>query len=202
MRLSSQIRGFSLVEVIIATAIFTLFIGVVVQIFLTSNRSSLIIFDQLEAQGEARRALQDFTSAVRSATYSSVGGYPIESATTTQLIFFSNIDSDTLRERIRYFLVTTTLKRGVTKPSGVPMSYPAANEIITDAVHFIVNTSTPIFSYYGQNYAGTSTPMKLPVDVSQIRMVGVKLVIDKSPSSSPAVLNVETQAEIRNLKNN
>lgn len=202
MRYSNSSRGFSLIEIIIAVAIFVLFAGVVVQIFLTSNQSSLIIFNQLEAQGEARRALQDFTSAVRSATYSSIGGYPIESATTTQLVFFSNIDSDTLRERVRYFLVTSTLKRGITKPSGLPMAYPTSTEMVADVVHFIVNTSTPIFSYFDQDYAGTSTPMKLPVDVSKIRMVGVKLIIDKSPSSSPASLSVETQAEIRNLKGN
>lgn len=200
MRQAHSKNGFSLIELIVAVAIFALFVGVVVQIFLTSDQSALIIFDQLEAQGEARRALQDFTSAVRSATYSSIGSYPIESASTTEFIFFSNIDSDTLRERVRYFLASSTLKKGIIKPAGFPMSYVTSTEVVTDVVHYVVNTSTPIFSYYDQDYAGTSTPMAMPVDVSKIRMVGVSLIIDKNTATSPTSLTVDTQAEIRNLQ--
>lgn len=202
MKRSRDNRGLTLVEVLVALGIFTMFIGTISVVFLYSKRSSTIVFDQLEAQGEARRALRDFTTEVRSATYSSVGSYPIESATSTSLVFFTNLDTDSLRERVRYFVSTATLKRGVTKPTGTPLTYMTSTEQITDVVRYVRNTSTPIFTYYNQNYTGTSTPLTLPINVSFINMIGVQLVIDKSPSTSPATLKVEAQAQIRNLKTN
>ncbi len=196
--------GFTLIEVLVTLGIFILLAAATVQIFLTSHTSEQIIFDQLDAQGEARRALETFTDEVRGATYSSIGAYPIELASPTEFIFYSNVDSDSYIERVHYFLNGTTLEEGITKPSGNPLSYNTSTETVTDVVHYVANTSTPIFTYYDQNYDGTdsSTPLSDPINLTQIRMIGVNLRLDKNPTASPAALTVETQAEMRNLKSN
>lgn len=201
--ISKNNDGFSLVEVLIAMGIFSLIIGSIMAVFLGALRAKDIIFEQLRVQSEARAEAQNFIDEIRRANYSSIGAYPIEAAGTSTIIFYSDIDRDTFRERVRYWLSGTTLKKGVIKPAGTPLSYPPASEVITDAVHDVINTSS-IFYYYDQNYNGgaTSTALAQPVDVTAVRMAGIELKIEKDINKSPTPLYVETKTEIRNLKNN
>lgn len=197
-------RGSTLIELIVTLGIFALVIGAVGAIFMTSFQSKDIVFEQLNVQNQARKAIQDFTNEFRSATQSSIGAYPIEYADGQQITFYSNIDADSLRERVRYFVQGSNLQKGVIKPTGSPLSYVPANEVVTTIVQSLTNTSTPIFTYYGQTYDGVSnkTALASPVDLSAIRVVKMSLTIDKSPVFSPAPLLVEGMSEARNLKSN
>lgn len=196
-------RGFTLLEAIVAIGIFALTVGSIIEIMNFSFRSRNIVWEQLATQNEGRKTIQDFTNQLRTATQSSIGGYPIAAASTSSITFYSNIDTDTWRERVRYFMSGTTLRRGVIKPSGNPLAYNSASEVITDIVHDIT-TSTPVFYYYGENFNGSTNTSSLsyPIDVTQIRVVGIRLYMEEDPHLSPAPLLVEGKVSIRNLKDN
>lgn len=195
--------GFSLLEVIIAMGIFVLLIGSITAIFSTAFRSKDIVFEQLANQGAARKAAQDFVNELRSAAYSSIGGFPLAVASSTEIIFYSNIDKDSLVERVHYWLSGTTFKKGVIKPSGTPLGYPVNTEASSTAASYVNNGGNPVFYYYDETYTGaSSTPLSFPVDLTKVRLVGISINIDKDPAKSPAAFAIQAQAEMRNLKSN
>lgn len=194
-------RGFTLLEVIVAVAIFSFIVVGIVALFLTSYKYNNIIWEQLKTQNEGRKATQDFVNELRTASQSSIGAYAIQSASSTGIIFYSNIDADTLRERLRYFMSGRTLQRGVIKPTGNPLTYNSANEVITDIAHDVAN-STTIFAYYDSNYSGSEAPLSIPVDITKIRMVKMTLQLDEDPYLTPTPFYIESKGTLRNLKDN
>ncbi len=197
-------NAFSLIEVIVAMGIFILVIGSMTAILSYSFKSRNIVWEQLSTQNEGRKVVHDFTNELRTATQSTIGAYAIETAATSSIIFYSNIDSDSWRERVRYFLSGAIFKKGVLKPSGNPLTYDSANEMITEAAHDIASGSSSIFYYYGENYNGVTNTSTLsyPIDVTAIRVVGIKLRLEEDPNLSPAPFMVEGKVEVRNLKTN
>lgn len=193
-------RGFSMVELLVALGIFSLIIAGIAEIFLSSLRSGDVITEQLRSQGDGRRALLKFTSEARHMQNGSNGGYPLAVASSTEIVFYSNIDADNLVERVRYFLNGRTLARAVTKPTGTPPGYLAANEIISPLINF-VTTGTPIFYYYDQDYTGSEPPLNQPVETGQVRLVEIKFAVDKDLSRPPGPLTFISKAQPRNLKN-
>jgi hypothetical protein len=101
-------------------------------------------------------------------------------------------------------LASTTLKKGITKPSGNPLAYRTSTESITDIVHDIAAGTTSIFYYYGDDYDGVnnSSTLAYPIDVTMVRVVGIRLYMEEDPHLSPAPFIVESKVEIRNLKIN
>jgi prepilin-type N-terminal cleavage/methylation domain-containing protein len=193
--------GFSVIEVLAAVFVFGLISAGIMTVYMSTSKYRQIIFDQLAGQAEGRKAVQDFINDIRTANYSSTGAYPLVNANTSSIIFYSDVDGDTFRERVRYFLASSTLKRGLIKPAGTPLAYVTSSEILTDEVHDVFNTSS-VFYYYDQNYTGTSTPLTQPVNVSNVRLIEIRLRIEKDPIKSPVPLYVQTKTEIRNLKAN
>lgn len=194
-------RGMTLVEVIITMGILILFSFVIPEIFITSFRSQKIVFDQLEAQRQGRKTVQDFVNELRASSYSSIGGYPIEVASTTEVVFYSNIDNNGFIERIRYYRDGRNLIKGITVPTGTPLAYLPQDEVTSTVVDIINNTSS-IFYYYDKNISSSSTPLSNPIDITSIRFIKMSLRIDKNPTTSPIALMVEGSASIRNLKQN
>jgi len=113
------------------------------------------------------------------------------------------VDSDGVKDRVRYFLSGSTIKRGVLAPSGSPLAYVDANEELTILISGFVSSSTlPLFQYYGATYTGASPPLSLPVDTSSVRLIKITVIIDTDPVHSPAPIIVTSQVNLRNLKDN
>ncbi len=198
-------RGVSLLEAIIAMSIFLMIIGGVVAIMQFGFFSRDVVWEQLKTQSEGRRVIQGFIDEIRTANESSLGSYPIEAVSTTEFIFFSNIDDDSQMERVRYFSENKEFIKGIINPSGNPLSYVSSTETTSTIAHDIENdVNTPVFEYYGQNYDGSvsTTPLTYPIDVTQIRMVHIKLLMEEDPNISPAPFLIEAKAHLRNLKSN
>lgn len=195
-------KGITLLETLIAMGIFSL-----IMIAIGAFAKDLFFYNDVFTGGltsydEARKVLQPIASEIRSASSSSLGSYPIEKAANTEFIFFSDIDNNGLKERIRYFIVGNILKRGVTIPTGSPLQYLSANETISDIVHGVSNGLTPIFSYYNSSYNGNTAALTQPVSIIDVRLVKITIVIDADPNRPPAPVTVTTQVNIRNLKDN
>lgn len=195
-------RGLTLVEVLVAISIFIFLATAIVSLFLTSYRYNSIVWEQLKTQNEGRKTTQDFVNELRTASQSSIGAYPIEAAASSTITFYSNIDTDTLRERIRYFKSGRNLKRGVIKPTGNPLAYVSSTEVITDVAHDVANTSTAIFYYYDSNYSGAEAALSSPIDITSIRVVKITLQLDEDPHLTPVPFFIESKGLLRNLKDN
>ena len=116
--------------------------------------------------------------------------------------FYSNVDDDSFKERVRYFLDGTTLKKGIIKPSGTPLTYNPADEAVSELIHGVANATTSIFSYYDKNYDGTNQALIEPIDIATVRLVKITIVTDKDPQTPPGPMTLTTQISIRNLKDN
>lgn len=197
-------RGVTLVELVVAIGIFALLSLGAAEIIIIGFRSNAAIWEHLEVQRDARRAVQQVVNVVRQAETSSVGAYPVAGAGANELIVYSNINNNGYRERVRFFLDGTTLKKGIITPSGSPLVYETATETITDVANNVTNVSlgTPIFSYYNSVYTGTEAAMAQPVVVGDVRIISVRLILDKNPNVLPGAYDVESFAQIRNLKLN
>ncbi|MEK7680741.1 MAG: prepilin-type N-terminal cleavage/methylation domain-containing protein [Patescibacteria group bacterium] len=195
-------KGITLLEIIVAVGIFALIAGAIVQVFLVSWRNNAIVWEQLATQNEGRKVIQDFSKELREASDSSIGSYAIESASGTQIVFFSNIDSDAYKERIRYFVSSTILKKGIIKPSGSPLAYSSSTETVIDVAHDMANGTSSVFFYYDKNFTGSQTPLSSPIDVASIRVVRIILKLEEDPNLSPTPFYIESKVMIRNLKDN
>jgi prepilin-type N-terminal cleavage/methylation domain-containing protein len=202
MKIFNKNKGFSLAEIIIVVAIAG---AIFIAVFNFGN--SIFTFNSdaqknLSAQSGGRRVLKNLVKELRSTSPASTGSYPISLASSTAITFFTNLDGDSLKEQVRYFLQNRELKRGVLKPSGTPLVYNPANEQISTLISGINNGSTPVFEYFDANYAGTSTPLVQPVSVTQVRFVRITLKLEQDPNKSLGPIIVESQVFLRNLKDN
>jgi type II secretory pathway pseudopilin PulG len=194
--------GFTVIEILVSIFILTL-IGLAVSSFAKDIFSlNRITSDSLTAQDEARRALKSMSAEIRVASPSSLGAYAIAQTATSSFTFYSNADDDSFKERVRYFLDGTTLKKGIIKPSGTPLTYNPTNEVVNELIHGVANATTSIFSYYDKNYDGTTQALIEPIDIATVRLVKITVVIDKDPQTPPGPMTLTTQISIRNLKDN
>ncbi|MFA5248726.1 MAG: type II secretion system protein [Patescibacteria group bacterium] len=203
LKLKNKKKGFTLVETMIAFLTLLLVTGAALQIFKDSITSNNALSANLNSQGEIRNAFKSMSAGLRSASPSSLGAYPIASAGTSSLIYYSDIDGDNLMEQIRYFLSADILKMGILKPSGNPLTYNQSNEIITPLLNNIVNSSTPIFEYYNGSYDGDTESLAYPLTITNIRLIKITALINQNPKIIPAIImEFITQVSIRNLKDN
>lgn len=192
--------GFTLIEIIVGIFLIVIVGGLISLVTFRLSDYQLFFTKKFEAQQEIQQTIPFIVSEIRSMAPSSVGSYPIAFASTSSITFYSDIDDDALFEQIRYFLDGNILKKGTVKPSGSPLTYNPANETTTEMVHNMLATSTPIFSYYDENYTGSENPMSQPAVVSNIRIISIQLAIQDNASKAPIIIKI--QAAPRNLKSN
>lgn len=199
-----MIRAFTLIEMLVVVAI-CLVVGLAVANFGRDIFWQNYVWSrELVAESQAKIAMRRLMAEIRTAEPSSTGSYAIESASKDSFVFYSDINNDGKRERLRYFLDGNILKRGVIAPSGQPYVYVPEAESFSILVNDIINTDNLIFSYYDESYDGTasSTSLSFPVEVKDIRLVKVEFLIDANSAQAPVALYLSSQVMIRNLKDN
>jgi len=196
-------RGITLVELVVSLAIFSV-IGLIIGMFGRDIFSfNSFIQSDLNAQFEGRRAIVRMVSEMREMSPSSLGAYPIATAGTSTLIFFSDIDADTMKEQVRYYIQGQQILRGVIEPVGTPPVYDINAMVVRTVVSDIGNgTSTPLFQYFDTNYSGTTTPLAIPVNISSIRLIQIQALVDSVSSRGNSQLMITSQVTPRNLKDN
>ena len=198
-------KGFTLIEVVIGIAVMIMIGSGIIAFERSVLMNTKVLQGQLNAQQQVRKALASFDSDVRSATASAAGAYAIATTATSTFVFYANVDNDSSIEQVRYFLATSTLRRGVTKP--VANVYSAANEKISVLVNDIANpTSSPLFIYYDTGYDGftssSSDPLPSPVNIPAVRLVKMSLTVNPNGIRAPTMQTYFTLVTLRNLKDN
>ena len=195
--------GFTLVELLVSIFIISL-LTVTINIFARDVfYDSTTLSDSMSAQFDARHVVNIMANSLRETAPSSLGSYPLVLTNDNALTFYSDLNNDGLEEQVRYFVNGTSLQQGIVTPTGNPLSYNQANEKISTLISGVVSSSTqPIFQYFPSTYAGTSSPLSQPVDVSNISFVRITVIIDKNPNHSPSQVVVTSGVSLRNLKLN
>lgn len=200
---NKKITGFTLIEILIVSGLLVLFL-----VALTTFSRDFFVFNDryhlsFSADSNAKSALKKLTAELRAAESSATGGFLLEVAASTSLIFFSDPDNDEIRERLRYFIEDRSLKRGLTKPSGNPPTYVASDEKIETLIADLL-TASSTFIYFGNDYDGTASSTSLiePIDVQMVKMARFVFVIQSPSNRAPAPYTVQSEVMIRNVKDN
>ena len=193
-------RGFTLVETLFGISIFILILFAITLFARNIWTFNSFISVGLSDIDSGRKMIKTVTSEIRSASSANTGAYAIAQATATSFTFYSDIYDNGLKEKVRYFLSGSNLQKGVTIPTGSPLDYNSATEIVTTLLTNVTNSS--IFSYYDENYEGTTTALSSPVNISAVRLIKITVTVDKDPNKPPAPTTFSTQISFRNLKDN
>ena len=196
-------RGFSIVEVVIVIAVAAGIFFVVSN--LRGNVSNLenIINQKLQSRQDVDQTMQIMITEIRSAGPSSLGAYPIVSASTSSFVFYSDYDQDGVFERIRYSLGTSTVEKGIVEPVGNPLVYSSSSEVVITVVDNVIvaaTTSMDLFRFYDSSYTGSENPISSPIDVSQVRVAEIIIYSDIAPGQAPKPVFFNNKVMIRNLR--
>lgn len=101
-------RGFTIIETLVAIAVFILAMGAVSLFIIMAYRSQTYIWQQSRAVDEARKGVETMVKELREAREGDDGSYPLEKSEDKEIIFYSDIDQDEQTERVRYFLGTVS----------------------------------------------------------------------------------------------
>ncbi len=190
-------------ETLVTITIFTIIMAgtsfLLRNIYVTSGQQNL----SLDTIDRARVATFNFANEIRNASGGNDGSYPLGQASTSQIIFYTAYGAvGTNVNRIRYYIASSTLYKGVITPTGSPLTY-TGSEKITSVLPNVLSSSSPIFYYYDGNYAGTSSPLAQPVNLNQVKFVQIKMVINNQDRrNSTSTFIVTTGSTMRNLKTN
>ncbi len=194
-------KGFSLIEILVAISISSILLVGMVRFMGTAIPLYRSTFMQTMADETARVQLKRMAREIRSALPSDAGAFPIVEASASRLIFYANVDSDSSAERVRYELVDTTMVRGVTQPTGNPIVYNVAQESATTVARSIQNGSNPVFMYYDSTYPSSTTPVPSG-SVASVTYISFSLTIDADTNNDPPAIVIQSQVQLRNRKTN
>jgi type II secretory pathway pseudopilin PulG len=197
--------GFTLIEGILSIVIIAIlglgFLGL--QFILSQNQA--VVFKSYLSIEEANTSVSEFTRQLRSARTSENGAYAIESVGDNEIVFYSDIDFDETTEKIRYYLDNNTFYRGVTEPTEeTPITYLSENEKTKAITSIVRNLSTPVFTYYNDDWPNdtTNNPLTLPTDISNIKTVGIYLRTNPVANEPDKDYIIKSFVNIRMLKEN
>lgn len=194
--------GFTLFEIMVTIGVITIILVPLTRLQVNILSYNVFFQNTISLQDEARRALQNFSSEVRSAVPAENGSYLIGEAKDNSFIFYRDINHDGNAERIRYFKEGNELKKGVIIPLGNPPTYSLSNEKIISIAHNVKNSETePVFSYFDRDYDGQTSPLVQPIESTLIRLVKLNVVLGEGNARQDK-MNLSTQVSMRNVKDN
>jgi len=196
-------KGMSLVEVITATAILTLISAVITIVLIRTYSVNKYTIEQGLNNSNLQISVGNFTKNVREARQSDAGGYLILSGEDFNLKFFSDVDNDSVTERLHYFLEDEYFKLGISKPAGFPPQYPVGDEEIKIVGSNILNQSDePIFYYYnGENLSDLeNNPLSTPITPDDVSLIKLHLITNVNPDQNTRNTEIKTLIRPRNIK--
>jgi hypothetical protein len=189
-------RGITFIEVLVWVTVFTFAMLAITSTLITFYRSNAYTIEQGLAVESARRGMARTVREMREIQYASNGAYPIVSIAQDSFTFYSDVDSDTAIERVRYVVEGTDFVRYVLDPTGDPLAYTGTetSSVVSDEVRNLGNNITT-FTYYDTDGA-------VITDYSRavyVRFVRLDLVVNVNPNRLPNELTLRSSATLRNL---
>ena len=195
--------GFTLIETLVAIALFLLGVSATIMIFSKTMQSKAYSLEMGRSSLVVSRSIGELTQYLRRTRQSDAGAYPIVSADANDIVFYSDYNKDKKTERLHVYLSNNKVYMGIRNPSATfPVTYAAGDATTIQLADHIVNTSGDyMFSYYNKDYPADTenNPVSTPADVSEIRLIKIFLKINIDPNRAPDNIQQETFVELRNL---
>jgi hypothetical protein len=183
-------------EMLIVIAIFSTVGSAITYAISYFYKANGYLLQETGAIDSARRGLATAFTTIREASYGDDGSYPLQSAATSSITFFADVDNDGSVEKIRLYVLDRTFYKTMTESAGNPPSYAGRTPATTTIATYVVATTSPIFRYYDS----TGAELSSPVDVSQVESVSTALMVDLNPFRAPDVVTLREAATLRNLR--
>lgn len=194
----NQVSGFTLIETLVAVAVFTILMFAVNALFLSLYKQQNIDMSMIERASRAGRVLENMGKELREMGRGEDGSFSLIVTGPQELSFFSDVNSDDLSEKITYRLNSTDLEKIIVSP-GDDSSYSGEGEL-TVVCEGVQNGVEPIFKYYDDSYSGSEDPMSYPIGVLNVKLIGINLDVNTENSRLSDPLSIETKIQLRNLK--
>jgi len=187
----ANLKGLTLIELTVVISIIILISFIGSDMIISGLKTTRYESEQATAVESARKSMGIMTKEIRGANTSEKGDYPIVTAQEDELTFFNDINGDNLMEKIRYYVDGTNLIREIYLP-GDQKDYSIITASSTIAT-YVNNINTPIFTFYNSNSVETDI-------INQIRMVKTHIMINVTPTIIPNDYILESNVNLRNLK--
>lgn len=202
-RLSKNKAGLTLIEMIMAIAIFSIGIFGFTMLFAKTWKTNSYTIEMGQANMKVSQGMNKIVDYIRGAQQGDDGSYAVQLADDDSLVFFSDYDKDGIVERLHMYKNGENILMGITNPTiTLPKTYPANDQQIITLVTNIVNdASTPIFYYYNENYPSdvVNNPVSTPALPADVRLMKVYLKINTVPGHTADDTEMQSFVEMRNL---
>ncbi len=200
-KVTKKEKGWTMVELLFVMSIFAVILAGIFQLFQWATDSWRRSYYATLAREEATRALQRMSKDLREAT--PINDDPaLYYANSQQLIFFSNVDSDSEPEKVEYILSGSDLLRKVTQPDSTQTPYTYNNntpEVTTLTSYCRNNSNEPLFIYYASTTQTlTSVPLS-SADLENVKIIKIQLKIDVNLQQPPAAKFWTVEVTLRNV---
>lgn len=202
--MKQQANGFTLLELILATFIFALIASGVAGFAVYYFQNYSFSFEEQQAIGQAQTGMTTMIREIREARNADNGAWALEQTDDNAFVFYSDVTNDGRTDRIRYFIDGNQLKKGITEPTAVPVSYPPVNEQIRFIASFVNNAGRPLFTYYNGNWPGDliNNPLVGTNRLLNTRYVSVYVRINVASGTGSGPYELTSGVQIRSLKDN
>ena len=199
-----KFKGLTLVEVMVSISIFTICIAGFSLLFIRSMRSNSYILEMGKTSMSISNGMTDLVEYIRKAKQGDNGNYAIVSASDDSLTIYTDYDSDSITERLHFYLEDQQVKMGITEPEGsIVKTYPSEDqEVVVKADHILNDSEDDLFRYYNRDYPADTenNPIDMAInDISNIRMVEIFLKMNIDPNRAPDNVQMRSFVELRNL---
>ena len=194
-------RGFTLIEILVAAIIMVILGAGFLGLQYIYSQNQLVAWKNYLSIEDTNSAISTLVRELRDVRDADNGDYLLEVASDQEIIFYSDIDYDGAVERVRYTLSGSVLTKGVIEPTGVPVTYPSANERTKTVSDIIRNDTDTVFYYYNSDWPKDTVNNPLgPVSrITHTRLVKIVLSANPKPNDPGKDYVLETNTKMRNL---
>lgn len=211
-----QEAGFSLIELLVAMLVMTIVLAAIYAIWFGLQRTYAFTEDDMNAQQEARNALNEMVELLRTARQpddddiaelTSASSADLDMilvyGSDTEIIFWSDVDRDAAHdlELIRFAVKTDerTLWRDVSQTGD--RNFTADTTSVRLVGRWLSNDSSlPLFEYKTGADQTIATPLDAIVDLLSVRQIAITLAIDIDVEKRPIRHRLSTVVQPRNLR--
>lgn len=194
--------GLTLVEMLIALAMFTLLSIVVMNGIQRMYIYNAYTFAQAYQVQNARIGLQTMIRDIREMTFADNGTFPLAVMEANEIGFYSDIDRDDSVEYVEYLYAdTTTLIKNVYNAVGTPATYDLTTPDETYTLSYYVQNidqATSTFFYFRAD----GTEVTTASDLTDVRYIKGQVIINIEPVRDPGQFMLRSSAALRNVQEN
>jgi prepilin-type N-terminal cleavage/methylation domain-containing protein len=198
-------RGFTLIELMMSTAILLLVMGAAFGFWRFFSGGYSFSLHESQSAFEAETTLAQLVREMRQVRVAEDGAYALARVEDFALTFYTDIDDDGVTDRVAYWLENGEFWRGVIKPTGDPLVYdPNTQErrLISNTV--INEANEPVFTYYNQDWPADVVNNPLVPSSRQLatRYIDIYLKLRAAEGSGVPTIEVSSGVALRTLKSN